>query len=67
MAANGRMVKTNITVTWDGVTFNVPAGTVVDIPAGSSLETAYGTSNLVALTAAQQSGDADTEPVFAEG
>jgi len=67
MAANPRMVSKNIQVTWDSVVFNVTAGTIVDIPAGSALETAYGTSNLVSLTGSQQSGDSDTEPIFAEG
>jgi hypothetical protein len=61
------MVKTNITVTWDGGIFPVTAGTVVDIPAGSSLETAYGAGNLVSLTSQQLGGDEDTEPIFAEG
>ena len=42
MAINPRMVNTDTIVTWDGGTFNVPAGTVVDSPPGSALETAYG-------------------------
>ena len=65
MAANPRMVKTNIQVTWDSAVFNVTAGTIVDIPAGSSLETAYGAGNLVSLTSQQLGGDSDTEPISA--
>lgn len=66
MAANGRMVVRNIDVTWDGGVFHVKAGTIVDIPAGSALETAYGTTNLVALTAAQiGGGGGDTQPLEA--
>jgi hypothetical protein len=67
MAANPRMVTKNITVAWDGGTFPVTAGTVVDIPAGGSLETAYGAGNLVSLTQQQLGSDEDTEPIFAEG
>jgi hypothetical protein len=55
------MVTANITVTWDGVQFPVTAGQVVDIPAGSALETAYGTANLAALNA-QQIGSPETLP-----
>lgn len=58
MASNPRIVANDITITWDGVQTFVPAGTIVDIPAGSALETAYGLSNLVSMTGAQQSGDA---------
>jgi len=58
MAANPRLVNKNITVVWDGGSFGVTRGTVVDIPAGSSLETAYGAGNLSAI------GTADTtEPL----
>jgi hypothetical protein len=57
MAANPRMVNKDITVAWDGGSFNVGKGTIVDIPAGSSLEAAYGAGNLVAISAASQSGD----------
>lgn len=54
MAANPRMVNTDTTVTWDGGTFRVLAGQIVDIPAGSALETAYGgASNLTNLSAQQ--------------
>lgn len=58
MAANPRIVTNDITVAWDGATFPVSAGTIVDIPAGSALESAYGLSNLASMTGAQASGDA---------
>jgi hypothetical protein len=64
MAANGRMVSKDIDVTWDGGVFHVNAGTIVDIPAGSALETAYGTGNLVSLTSTQAGGGGgDTQPL----
>lgn len=60
MAANPRMVNTDTSVTWDGGVTLVPAGTIVDIPAGSALETAYGgSSNLTSLSAQQVLGVAD--------
>jgi hypothetical protein len=62
VAANGRMVATNITIAWDGGVINVPAGTVVDVPAGSALEAAYGVANLVPLTSEQDTGDTEAEP-----
>jgi hypothetical protein len=43
------------------VQFTVAAGTVVDIPPGSPLETAYGTANLAPLSA-QQVTSGDTVP-----
>lgn len=49
MASNPRLVAQDTTVAWDGATFLVPKGTIVDIPAGSALETAYGLSNLVSI------------------
>jgi hypothetical protein len=49
MASNPRIVNKDITVTWDGGVFPVTAGTIVDVPAGSALETAYGSTNLVSL------------------
>ena len=58
MAANPRIVNTDITVTWDGVSQRIPRGTIIDVPAGSALLTALGSSNLTALTASQQSSDA---------
>ncbi len=55
MALNPRIVNTDITVTWDGVSQRIPRGTVIDVPAGSALLTALGAGNLTALTAQQQS------------
>jgi hypothetical protein len=64
MAANGRMVVRDIDVAWDGGTFHVSGGTIVDIPAGSALETAYGAGNLVSLSVAQSGGGGgDTQPL----
>jgi hypothetical protein len=57
MAANPQLVKTDITVTWDGVSQRIPRGTVIDVPAGSALLTALGSTNLTALTTQQQSCD----------
>lgn len=62
MAANPRMLTTDVTVSWDGGTTKVLRGTIVDIPAGSALETAYGASNLVALNG-QQLYSTEIEPV----
>lgn len=63
MGANDRMVTQDIVLTWDGVQQPVRAGTIVDIPAGSALEAAYGLGNLVALTATDTQGDdQDLEP-----
>ena len=58
MGANTRMVLNNTTFTYDGVSQRIQAGTVIDIPAGSALETAIGTGNLVTLTNAQNQSDA---------
>ena len=58
MAQNPRMVINDMVLTWDGVQTPVTAGTIVDVPAGSALESAYGLSNLASLNASQQSGDA---------
>jgi len=55
VAANPRMVITTVDVPWDGGIIHTRAGTVVDIPAGHPLETAYGgTSNLLQLDAPSQ-------------
>jgi hypothetical protein len=58
MASNPRMVNTDITITWDGVSQRIQRGTIIDVPAGSALQTAIGAGNLTALTANQQSCDA---------
>ena len=57
MAANGKIVNTDITVTWDGVSQRIARGTVIDVPASGSLITALGAGNLTALTTQQQSSD----------
>jgi len=49
------MVIADVDVPYDGVVTHVLRGTVVDVPAGSPMEAAYGTaSNLATLTAQQQ-------------
>lgn len=58
MGANMRQVLNDTTFTYDGVSQRIQAGTVIDVPAGSALETAIGTGNLVSLTAAQDQSDA---------
>ena len=60
MAANPRMVNKDIDVTWDGGVTHVLAGTIVDIPAGSTLETAYGSANLSALGAGSDPTDSQS-------
>lgn len=71
MAANPRIVATDINVAWDGGTFFVRKGQIVDIPAGGALETAYGgPSNLVSIggTPEAMGGDpGESEPVDEEG
>lgn len=58
MGANMRQVLNDTTFTYDGVSQRIQAGTLIDVPAGSALETAIGTGNLVTLTAAQDQSDA---------
>lgn len=53
MAARGMFVNADITITYDGVPVRLKRGTVIDVPAGSALNTALG-SNITALTAGQQ-------------
>jgi hypothetical protein len=57
MAANPQVVNTDITMTWDGASQRVARGTLIDVPAGSALQTALGSENLTALPAARQSCD----------
>jgi hypothetical protein len=60
MAANARLVINDTNVAWDGGLVHVPAGTIVDIPPGSVLETAYGgTGNLADLDDEQAQAAAD--------
>jgi hypothetical protein len=74
MASNPRILASDTTVVWDGVSTFYPRGTLVDIPAGGPLETAYGgAGNLVSLgpaTAQVVSGDTEltgTDPSDAGG
>lgn len=76
MAANPRLVNTDVTFTYDGVTQRVQRGQIIDVPSGSALETAIGLSNLTALSgqdsqiAEVDTGDVSTEdiePVDDEG
>lgn len=54
MALNPRQVINNVDVAWDGGVTHVLEGTIVDIPAGHPLETAYGgTGNLLSLSPQQ--------------
>ena len=67
MAANPRMVTSDTTFTYDGVSQRVQKGTIIDVPSGSALETAIGTGNLVALTSQQITGNDDFVAVDDEG
>lgn len=64
MASNPRVLNTDVVITWDGVQTFVPKGTIVDVPAGSSLEAAYGLGNLVTISGSETTGDdpGETEP-----
>ena len=55
MAANGYVVNTDVTITWDGVSQRIPRGTVIDTPAssGTNLAATIGAGNLTALTSQQ--------------
>lgn len=68
MAANPRMVNTTVTFTWDGVPARLFKGSIIDVPAGSALETAIGVGNLTTLSAEDTGGDpAGFQPEDAEG
>ena len=71
MAANPRIVINDVNITWDGSVTLVPKGTIVDIPAGSSLEAAYGgVGNLASIGSSQEAlgGDpGESEPDFDAG
>lgn len=49
-----RKVTSATTVTKDGMTVLVPAGTVLHVAPGSALETAIGTGNLTTATMCDQ-------------
>jgi hypothetical protein len=46
MSANPRIVLAMVTYSWDGGTWTLPAGTIIDCAPGSALETAIGAGNL---------------------
>jgi hypothetical protein len=52
--ANG---AAQLTINYDGGGMTVTAGQVVDVPVGSALETAIGTTNLTSLTGQQLAAD----------
>jgi hypothetical protein len=64
MGANVRMVNTDTVFTYDGASQRIQAGTLIDVPAGSALETAIGVGNLTSLSVSQDTIDAggDTPP-----
>jgi hypothetical protein len=47
----------SLAVSWDGGTASLTAGTVLDVPPGSALETAIGVANLTPLTGAALASD----------
>jgi hypothetical protein len=57
MAANPRLVNTTVTFTYDGVSQRLVKGSIIDVPAGSPLETAIGNGNLTSLSAQDTGGD----------
>jgi hypothetical protein len=50
MSANPRMVLAMTTYAWDGGTWTLPAGTIIDCAPGSALETAIGAGNLGSMS-----------------
>lgn len=58
MALNPVIVKNAVTITWDGVSQRIAAGTVLDSPAasGSNLLATIGAGNLASLGAQQTGG-----------
>lgn len=58
MALNPVVIKTAVSVTWDGVTRRIDPGTTLDspAPAGSNLLQTIGAANFAALQAAQLAG-----------
>jgi hypothetical protein len=49
MAANPRIVRETVTVTWDGGPQRLVKGQVIDVPPGSALEQAIGAGRLEPL------------------
>jgi hypothetical protein len=54
-----RRLTADTDVSWDGGLQHVPAGTIVDVPPGSALESAYGVGNLEDLDADAAAAAAD--------
>jgi hypothetical protein len=59
MALNPRMVIQDCDVSWDGGLVHIPAGTIIDCPPGSAMESAYGAANLADLSAQDAASVAD--------
>jgi hypothetical protein len=62
MGANMRLINKSTTFTYGKAVITYHAGMMIDVPTGSALETAIGTSNLTALSAAQIASPATTRP-----
>ena len=54
-----RQLASDVDIAWDGGISHVPAGTLVDVPPGSALESAYGMDNLMDLDAGAAAAAAD--------
>ena len=50
MSANPRITLSKVTYSWDGCSYTLPAGTLLDVAPGSALETAIGSGNLGTLS-----------------
>jgi hypothetical protein len=50
MSANPRLVLATVSYTWDGGTWTLPAGTIIDCAPGSALEVAIGSGNLGSMS-----------------
>ncbi len=51
MSANPRLVLNTVTYSWDGGTWTLPAGAIIDCAPGSALETAINPANLGTMSA----------------
>ena len=50
MSANPRVVLAEVSYSWDGGTWTLPAGMILDVPPGGPLESAIGAGNLGTLS-----------------
>lgn len=68
MAARPMLVTADTVITYDNVSQRIPQGTVIDVPAGSALNTALG-ANITALTSQQacQDGGVSVGPFMRTG